>query len=187
MARSRPLHGGPETPSAPRSAQRLRARPFHYLTMMLSSRSPSASNRPAARWQHEGSSRRGLAPEWTQRDVQNARSASPPYSGPLRVTGFSLSSKSRPPKNWQWGHDHDGAYRQLPLDDPRQAYVLLLTPEGSTLWSHNVLLFGSAASVWSYNRFGDVLVACSRTPGVVPGSALRRRLPVYGGQQVSSR
>ena len=62
-----------------------------------------------------------------------------------------------------WGHDHDGAYRQLPLDDPRQAYVLLLTPEGPTLWSHHVLLFGSAASVWSYNRFGDVLVACSRT------------------------
>ena len=27
----------------------------------------------------------------------------------------------------------------------------------------NVLLFGSAASVWSYNRFGDILVACSRT------------------------
>ena len=62
-----------------------------------------------------------------------------------------------------WGHDHDGAYRQLPLHDPRQAYVLLLTPDGPTLWSHNVLLFGSAASVWSYNRFGDVLVACSRT------------------------
>ena len=62
-----------------------------------------------------------------------------------------------------WGHDHDGAYRQLPLNDPRQAYVLLLTPDGPTLWSHNVLLFGSAASVWSYNRFGDVLVACSRT------------------------
>ena len=62
-----------------------------------------------------------------------------------------------------WGHDHDGAYRQLPLNDPRQAYVLLLTPDGPTLWSHNVLLCGSAASVWSYNRFGDVLVACSRT------------------------
>ena len=62
-----------------------------------------------------------------------------------------------------WGHDHDGAYRQLPLHDPRQAYVLLLTPDGPTLWSHNVLFFGSAASVWSYNRFGDVLVACSRT------------------------
>ena len=41
--------------------------------------------------------------------------------------------------------------------------MLLLTPEGPTLWSHQVLLFGSAARVWSYNRFGDVLVVCSRT------------------------
>ena len=41
--------------------------------------------------------------------------------------------------------------------------MLLLTPDGPTLWSHNVLLFGWAASVWSYNRFGDILVACSRT------------------------
>ena len=40
-----------------------------------------------------------------------------------------------------WGHDHDGAYRQLPLDDPSLAYVLLLTPEGPTLWLHHVLLF----------------------------------------------
>ena len=62
-----------------------------------------------------------------------------------------------------WGHDHDGAYRQLPLRDPREACVLLLTPDGPTLWSHNVLLFGWAASVWSYNRFSDILVACSRT------------------------
>ena len=62
-----------------------------------------------------------------------------------------------------WGHDHDGAYRQLPLRDPREACVLLLTPDGPTLWGHNVLLFGWAASVWSYNRFGDILVACSRT------------------------
>ena len=61
-----------------------------------------------------------------------------------------------------WGHDHDGAYRQLPLDEPQQAYVLLHTPEGPMLWSHNVLLFGSSASVWGYNRFGDSLVSVSR-------------------------
>ena len=61
-----------------------------------------------------------------------------------------------------WGHDHDGAYRQLPLDRPEQAYVLLHTPDGPTLWSHNVLLFGSSASVWGYNRFGDAMVAVSR-------------------------
>ena len=35
-----------------------------------------------------------------------------------------------------WGHDHDGAYRQLPLHDPEVAYVrvLLQTPDGPTLW-----------------------------------------------------
>ena len=49
-----------------------------------------------------------------------------------------------------WGHDHDGAYRQLPLEDPEIAYVLLQTPHGPTLWHHHVLLFGSAASVWAY-------------------------------------
>ena len=61
-----------------------------------------------------------------------------------------------------WGHDHDGAYRQLPLDNPETAYVLLHTPQGPTLWSHNVLLFGSSASVWGYNRFGDAMVSVSR-------------------------
>ncbi|OLP97327.1 hypothetical protein AK812_SmicGene20369 [Symbiodinium microadriaticum] len=77
--------------------------------------------------------------------------------------GLTFLERSRATSLRVWGHDHDGAYRQLPLHDPRQAYVLLLTPFGRTLWSHNVLLLGSAASVWSYNRFGDVLVACSRT------------------------
>ena len=64
---------------------------------------------------------------------------------------------SMPPQPRVWGHDHDGAYRQLPLDDPSVAYVLLITPDGPTLWHHHVLLFGSAASVWAYNRFGPVL------------------------------
>ena len=67
-----------------------------------------------------------------------------------------------------WGHDHDGAYRQLPLDDPSIAYVLLLTPDGPTLWHHHVLLFGSAASVWAYNRFGDMLSAVARTITCIP-------------------
>ena len=67
-----------------------------------------------------------------------------------------------------WGHDHDGAYRQLPLDDPSIAYVLLLTPSGPTLWHHHVLLFGSAASVWAYNRFGDMLSAIARAITCIP-------------------
>ena len=53
-----------------------------------------------------------------------------------------------------WGHDHDAAYRQLPLDNPENAYVLLHTPEGPTLWNHSVLLFGSSASLWGYNGGG---------------------------------
>ena len=48
------------------------------------------------------------------------------------------------------------------MDDPEDAYVLLHTPKGPTLWSHNVLLFGSSASVWGYNRFGDAMVSVSR-------------------------
>ena len=67
-----------------------------------------------------------------------------------------------------WGHDHDGAYRQLPLSDPSIAYVLLLTPTGPALWHHHVLLFGSAASVWAYNRFGDMLSAIARTITCIP-------------------
>ena len=67
-----------------------------------------------------------------------------------------------------WGHDHDGACRQLPLGDRGQAYVLLIAPAGPTLWSHNVLLFGSSASVWGYNRFGDVVVAMSRILLLLP-------------------
>ena len=67
-----------------------------------------------------------------------------------------------------WGHDHDGAYRQLPLQDSSLAHVLLLTPDGPTLWFHHVLLFGSPASVWSYNRFGDILTSITRVLTVTP-------------------
>ena len=67
-----------------------------------------------------------------------------------------------------WGHDHDGAYRQLPLAQPEVAYVLLITPDGPTLWHHHVLLFGSAASVWGYNRFGDALTALARVLTLTP-------------------
>ena len=62
------------------------------------------------------------------------------------------------------GHDHDGAYRQFSLAQPEVAYVLLLTPD----WHHHVLLFGSAASVWGYNRFGDALAALARVLTLTP-------------------
>ena len=73
------------------------------------------------------------------------------------------STSQHPDQHAIWGHDHDGAYRQLPLAEPSVAYALLIAPDGPTLWHHHVLLFGSAASVWAYNRFGDVLTTLSRT------------------------
>ncbi len=67
-----------------------------------------------------------------------------------------------------WGHDHEGAYRQLPLDQPDNSYVVLLTPDGPTLWNHNVLMFGAVASVWAYNRFGDFLITMARSLLAIP-------------------
>ena len=61
-----------------------------------------------------------------------------------------------------WGHDRDA------LDDPSIAYVLLLTPQGHALWHHHVLLLGSAASVWAYNRFRDMLTAIACAIACVP-------------------
>ena len=49
-----------------------------------------------------------------------------------------------------WVHDHEGAYRQLPLQDPDEAYFVLETDIGPSLWRHNVRPFGAVASVWSY-------------------------------------
>ena len=88
----------------------------------------------------------------------------PFHHTPDHFTSLALLDHSRWPHHLihVWGHDHDGAYRQLPLDDPRQAYVLLISPSGPTLWSHNLLLFGSSASVWGYNRFADAMVSIAK-------------------------
>ncbi len=67
-----------------------------------------------------------------------------------------------------WGHDHEGAYRQLPLRHPDEAYLLLHTKRGPTLWRHNVLLFGAVGSVWAYNRLGDVLTFISSVIMAIP-------------------
>ena len=81
-----------------------------------------------------------------------------------------------------WGHDHDGAHHQLPLDNPESAYVLLRTPQGPTLWSHNILLFGSSASVWGYNRFGDAMVSVSRVLLLCP---TMRYVDDYGSTEIT--
>lgn len=61
-----------------------------------------------------------------------------------------------------WVHDLDAAYRQLPVRDFDKAYMVLQTPSGPTLWRHNSLCFGAAASVWNFNRFADLLQFLAR-------------------------
>ena len=56
-----------------------------------------------------------------------------------------------------WVHDLDTAYRQIPIRDVDKAYMILQTPSGPSLWWHNALWFGAAASVWNFNRFADLL------------------------------
>ena len=54
-----------------------------------------------------------------------------------------------------WCQDFSDAYRAYPVSDPCQAYLLLGTPAGPTLWRHRALPFGSTASVWHFNRIAD--------------------------------
>ena len=61
-----------------------------------------------------------------------------------------------------WSHDHESAYRQFLLDDPRYAYLILLTDNGPLLWRNNVLLFGAKGAVWGYGRSSDLLMHLAR-------------------------
>ena len=96
---------------------------------------------------------------------------------PLHDTVNAFVQGARFLRNWSnaatpihhWGHDHEGAYRQLPTAEPELSYMLLITGKGVTVWQHVVLVFGPTSSVWGYNRFGDALVASagSRLPPCV--------------------
>jgi hypothetical protein len=61
-----------------------------------------------------------------------------------------------------WGHDHESAYRQLPVKDTNNAYVLHRVGQKKYIFRHAVLLFGAVSSVWGYNRFADSIVAVAR-------------------------
>ena len=54
-----------------------------------------------------------------------------------------------------WGHDHDGAYRQLP-------WTICPLARAPHCGATTSCYFGSCASVWGYNRFGDAMVSVSR-------------------------
>ena len=62
-----------------------------------------------------------------------------------------------------WCQDLWAAYRQFPVQRPNQAFALLLTPAGPTLWQHSVLPFGASSSVWFFNRCVDALAFLARS------------------------
>ena len=63
--------------------------------------------------------------DWTQLHLHHARPALPPYLGPLRFPWLAFLEQDRETPLKVWGHDYDGAYRQLPLCDSREATVAL--------------------------------------------------------------
>ena len=56
-----------------------------------------------------------------------------------------------------YGHDLLNAYRQWPVEQPSVCGTFLPTSHGMTLWFHNAMCFGAAASVWNFNRAADAL------------------------------
>ena len=60
------------------------------------------------------------------------------------------------------GHDHEAAFRQLLVEAPELALLILFTEHGPTLWHNHVLSFGATGSVWGYGRFVDVLMHVGR-------------------------
>lgn len=67
-----------------------------------------------------------------------------------------------------WGTDHQDAYRNLPVKEPQDAYTILQTPTGPTLWLHCALMFGSIGSVWAYGRASDFLTWMMRCLLITP-------------------
>ena len=79
------------------------------------------------------------------------------------VDGASELKRRDPSKKLTvWGHDHDGAYRQLLTENPFWTMCLLATTFGPTVWAHTVLPFGSKAAVWAYGRVADFLCHLAR-------------------------
>ena len=61
----------------------------------------------------------------------------------------------------RWG-DHEAAFRQLLVEAPELALLILFAEYGPTSWQNHVLLFGATGSVWGYGRFADFLMHVGR-------------------------
>ncbi|CAE7942077.1 unnamed protein product [Symbiodinium sp. KB8] len=67
-----------------------------------------------------------------------------------------------------WAQDLHSAYRQYPVADPSHCYVIVMTPDGPTLWRHRVMPFGATASVFHFNKITDALLWLARTLLLIP-------------------
>ncbi|CAE6943486.1 unnamed protein product [Symbiodinium sp. CCMP2592] len=67
-----------------------------------------------------------------------------------------------------WAQDLHSAYRQYPVRSPSHCYVIVMTPDGPTLWRHRVMPFGATASVFHFNKVTDALLWLARTLLVIP-------------------
>ena len=81
---------------------------------------------------------------------------------------ISLGLMRRGSKPQLFGHDMLNAYRQLPVKEPAHCGTFLSTKHGVTLWFHNAMCFGAAASVWNFNRMADALQQLIRTLFLTP-------------------
>ena len=81
-------------------------------------------------------------------------SDTPPYSGTATIIA-AVRYCARKSSPHLAAVDHEGAYRSLPVRDPRECCTVLPgEPEGS-VWQHTVLPFGATGSVWAYLRVAD--------------------------------
>ena len=112
------------------------------------------------------------AEDWRQSGANSTVSVpdTPAYHG---VDAFvhvarALSAECAPGDLRVWGLDHEAVYRQLPVANPDHTFVILNTPSGPTLWRHNVLMFGSTASVRGYCRVADLMSWLDRCLLLIP-------------------
>ena len=83
-----------------------------------------------------------------------------PGSGTFLGSAAAVAANGHTPV--LWGTDQADAYRQLPLKEPSEAWMIHFAKTGPTLWRHNALLFGATASVWAYGRTADLLCWIAR-------------------------
>ena len=102
-----------------------------------------------------------------QNDTITATDA-PSNHRPITFTAIAAAMANQHKTSLIWGTDQEDAYRQLPVAEPNDTWVILFTPTGATLWRHNALLFGATGSVWAYGRTADLIMWLARSILLTP-------------------